>query len=223
MNLLWIGLKARWFFFFEYCKAVWKYYRNFSFAKVDLLLVFSYLFRNPFKISQHFLKERGEEDIYAYGETPLTTLEEICEQCAITEKDFVYELGCGRGRTCFWLNQWLGCRVVGVDYVPDFINRAKTLVKSCQLEEIEFRLEDIAETQFNGVTVIYLFGTCLDEETIRQLIHNLAHLEPGVKIISISYPLTDFDDKKILEFHRQFKGKFSWGESDIYLQVVRSR
>lgn len=221
MSLLWIGLKARWFFFLDFWKTVWRYYRNLSFAKIDLYLIGSYLFRNPYRISRRFLKEKGEKEIYAYGETPLTTLEHICLECGITNKDMVYELGCGRGRTCFWLNAWLGCRVVGVDYIPEFVTRSRSIVHNCHLKGIEFRLEDIGNTKFDDASVVYLFGTCLDDETIHKIIANLSLAKPGLKIISVSYPLTDYDKEGILKVEHQFQGSFAWGKSDVYLQILK--
>ncbi len=58
------------------------------------------------------------------AETPLTSLEVIARECQLSVRDVVFELGCGRGRTCFWLNQFIGCAVIGIDYVPAFIEKA---------------------------------------------------------------------------------------------------
>jgi SAM-dependent methyltransferase len=216
-ELFWVRLKSQWFFFTDFCKTVFKYYRNPSFAKADLQLIFGYMLRNPYKMSRDYLKAKGESDVYAYGETPLATLEEICEKCGITESDTVFELGCGRGRTCFWLNQWLGCRVVGIEFIPQFVEIADIVKNSSDLKGIEFRCEDFTESALGGATVVYLFGTCLKDEDIEKLTKKIDDLPSGTKIVSVSFPLTDYTDK--LEIMRRFEGRFAWGGADVYFQI----
>ncbi len=219
-ELLKIRLKTSQFFITEYWRSVARYYRKFSFAKADLLLVFGYMFKNPYKVSRDFLKSKQEENIYAYGETPLTTLETICKKCEVTSGDMVFELGCGRARTCFWLNQWLGCKVVGIEFVPEFVEIAEIIKKSCDLENIEFRCEDFTESSLEGASVIYLFGTCLKDEDIEKLTANIAALPSGTKVISVSFPLTEYDSSNSLEILRRFPGRFAWGDADVYCQII---
>ena len=97
--------------------------------KIDLALLMSYLFQNPYKISKNFLIARHETEIYAYGETPLTSLEKIARSAKLTDRDVVLELGCGRGRTCFWLRSFIGCKVIGVDFIGTFIDKANQVKK----------------------------------------------------------------------------------------------
>src|ERR1700722_13009935 len=119
LKLVWINLVAQKRNFVEFVKVAQKYYHNPIFRKADLSLLLSYFLESPFDISKQFLKKKGEKNIYAYGETPLTTLEFISDECHITSNDTVFELGCGRGRTCFWLNSFIHCKVVGIDIVPE--------------------------------------------------------------------------------------------------------
>lgn len=205
--------------FVDYLKVVFNYYSNPTFLKIDSYLMGSYLFNSPFSISKHFLLDKGEEDIYTYGETPLSTLELIAKECRITVKDKIFELGCGRGRTCFWLNEFIGCSVVGVDFVPEFIQRANEVKKKFQLNEIEFRLEDMLKTDLTGATVIYLYGTCYTPTFIENLIQRFSKLPRGTKIITVSYPLTDFTKQPLFEVMKRFPAKFTWGTADVYLQI----
>lgn len=116
--LIAIHLKVKCINLAEYLRVIFKYYRNRPFFKIDACLLLSYLFANPFRLSRKFLLQKGERDVYTYGETPLTTMDTIARTCGLAAKDVVFEMGCGRGRTCFWLNQFIGCRVIGIDYVP---------------------------------------------------------------------------------------------------------
>lgn len=221
LPLLFLNLKVKAYNFAEYLKTIGRFYHNHTFLKIDSYLVFSYLVRNPFHISKRFLLNKGEANVHAYGETPLTTLEQISKECRLSSKDVVYELGCGRGRTCFWLNQFIGCRVVGVDFVPEFIQRANEIKKKFQLNEMEFRLENFLDTDLSGATVIYLYGTCLPTSTIEQLISKFATLPKGTKIITVSYPLTDYCKEPLFEVMRRFPIRLTWGTTDAYLQIKK--
>lgn len=218
-ELMWINTKVQMKNLMEFSRVVPKYYTNTKFAKIDSFLLISYLFQNPFAISKRFLKERGDQNVYAYGETPLTTLEEIVKECKITSKDTVYELGCGRGRACFWLNTFLGCKVVGIEYIPEFIERANAIKNKFHVQNIEFRLQDMLQTNLEQATVVYLYGTCLEEREIRTLIDHMKKLKSGSKIITISYPLTDYTSERCFEVMKRFQVTYPWGIADVYLQV----
>lgn len=195
------------------------YYSNIKFAKVDMALLGSYLFNNPFTISKRFLEKKKAEDIYAYGETPLTTFAEILKACDVKQGDVFYELGSGRGRTCFWANAFIGCKTVGIEYIPNFVEKANKLVKKFDLKDIEFRCEDMLDTQMSDATVVYLYGTCLDDETIRQMEEKFSKLPSGTKIITVSYSLNSYAPNRRYEVMKRFPARFTWGEGDVYLNI----
>lgn len=221
LSLLWLNFVVQIRNFIEFAKVASKYYSNFSFFKADVSLILMYLFHNPFSISKRFLAKQGEADVYAYGETPLTTLERIAQECDIRQNDCVFELGCGRGRTCFWLNSFIGCKVVGIEFIPEFIERASRIKNRLGIKGVQFRLEDMRKTDFSEATVCYLYGTCLDEETINILIKKFSKLRMGTKIITISYPLTDYTEESCFEVMKCFTGTFTWGEAEVFLHVVK--
>lgn len=221
-ELIWVNLIVQMRNSIEFFKVVFHYYSNLNFFKADLSLRLMYLFHNPFTLSKRFLLKKGEKDIYAYGETPLTTLELIAKECQISAKDTVFELGSGRGRTCFWLNCFIGCRVVGIEYVPEFVERANRIKNKLGVNGVSFRLEDFLEADLRGATVIYLYGTCLEDHCIEKLAEKFASLPAGTKIITVSYPLKDYTEKPIFEVMRHFSAPYTWGEADIYLNVTKS-
>ncbi|KAF3363091.1 hypothetical protein PHSC3_000276 [Chlamydiales bacterium STE3] len=207
--------------FWEYLKVIISYYPSWRFFKADAVLLLTYLFDNPFSISKRFLANRGEENVYAYGETPLTTLNAIVKECRLKPQQTVYELGCGRGRACLWLNCFYNCKVVGIDHVPEFTLRAERIVQKLQLSNISFINEDMLRVDFKDADVVYLYGTCLDDTFIEKLVEKFAKLPSGTKIITVSYPLTDYDYKDRFEVMKRFPAKFTWGTADIYLQIVK--
>lgn len=221
MSLLWINLKVFLKNLVEFLKVAFRYYGNVSFFKADLSLRLMYLFHNPYKISKRFLMNRGADEVYAYGETPLTTMELIANECGITNEDCVYELGAGRGRTCFWLNSFLGCSVVGIEYIPEFVERANLIAKKLKLKEITFQLADMLKVDLRGATVCYLYGTCLDDFSIEKISRQFAKLPKGSKIITVSYPLSDYTEDDKFVVLKRFTAPFTWGVADVFLQVVK--
>lgn len=194
-----------------------QFYVNSAFRKVDFAFIRAYWGSNPYAISRKFLQEKGEEVIYAYGETPLFTMHKIVKKAAVTEKDIVFELGCGRGRTCFWLALELKAKVVGIDYVPEFIEKAK---KIASLSNLTFLKEDFLHSNLAEATVIYLTGTCMEDRDLFILNKKLIKLAPGLKLITVSFPMSDYDEKGCWKMIESFPAAFSFGVADVYIQEL---
>lgn len=203
----------------EFIRVIFRYYPKKSFMQLDLALLYSYLFVNPFRLSKQFLQKAGVEEIYTYGETPLTTLQEIARQCEITANDTVIEMGCGRGRGCFWLNQFIHCRVIGIEYIPQFVEKGQKIKKKYHIEGVEFRLADYFQADLSEATVIYLYGTCLKPEEIVRLSQKFRQLAKGTRIITVSYALKEFDPEAPFKIVKQFPAKFTWGKTTVFLQI----
>lgn len=220
LQLLWVNLLVKKRNFVEFIKVAAHYYHNREFFKIDSSLLFAYFFNSPYTISKRFLTDKGEQDIYAYGETPLTTFDFISKECRLTAKDTVFELGCGRGRTSFWLHCFLGCKVVGIEYIPDFIEYANNIKDKFAVKDVEFRCQDMLQTDFLGGTVFYLNGTSFDEAFVGQLTTKFKTLPSGTKIITISYPLEE-SEHSVFEVMKRFPAQFTWGTADVYLQIKK--
>jgi SAM-dependent methyltransferase len=214
-----LNIQVKWFNLIEFIYVFFKYYGDSLFIKIDLALIGSYFFNNPFKVSKRFLLTQGEQDLYTYGETPLTTLDLIAQECRFSSKDVIYELGCGRGRTCFWLRQFIGCRVIGIDYVPAFIDNAQRIQQQFHVNNISFKLEDFFKASLNEATVIYFYGTCQSATSIQELIKHFSNLTKGTHLITVSYALTDYQANAPFEILKRFSAPFTWGVADVYLQV----
>lgn len=221
VRLIGLRLVVFWRNFVEWLKVVVRYYGRWEFVKADSLLLLSYLFQNPFRVSKRFLLAKGAQDVHVYGETPLTTMEKIARQSGLTAQDTVFELGCGRGRVCFWLHAFVGCQVVGIEWVPDFVAKAIQVQQRAHLSGLSFRMDDMVDADLTGATAIYLYGTCLDRTSILKLVDKFDKLPSGTKIITVSFSLADYSDGSAFEVMRVFPARFTWGEADVYLQCRR--
>lgn len=214
--------KARFFFkwrtFVDFFRTAFRYYDNPLFRRVDLALLCAYSLKNPYQISRRYLEREGASEIYAYGETPLATMEKIAKACAFKEGDRLYELGCGRGRACFWLALYLKLDVIGIDFVPEFIEKAEAIKRHFSLKNPKFRLENFLDTSFEEASFLYLHGTCMEDPEIEALIQKLNALKRGVQVITVSFALNEYPLGKRWKVEKSFSASFSWGDAEVYLQ-----
>jgi len=202
-------------------KAIKKlFYKDLVFKKIDRALLKNYAFKNPYRISKQHLKSSGDKQIHIYGETPLSTFETIAKECEITEGDTVIDMGVGRARGAIFLNHFKQCRVIGYEKIPHFVEVANQLIRAFDLQGIEITCEDMFQADLSMASVIYLYGTCLEDNDIESLIAKFSQLKVGTKIVTISYPLTEYAKENVFTLGREFTVSFPWGETSAYLNIV---
>jgi len=189
------------------------FYKQPRFKELDALLSDAYLGSSGYEISKAYLTKKGAKDVYTYGETPLTTMAQIAESFGITSKDRVIEMGAGRGRGALFLGEYVGAQVKGVELIPRFVEIFQETVSSDRVEMIQ---GDMFTLDFSWATVIYLFGTMLGEEQIKEL---AARFPKGTKILTVSYPLEEYAPEYRVE--GQLVVRFPWGKTEIYSNVSK--
>jgi hypothetical protein len=195
-----------------------RYYgKSLQFGFCDLFFGLIALFINPYRTCRKFLQKKGEAEVYGYGETPFTTLEVIARAADVQSDDVWLELGAGRGKGCFWMNCFTGCRCIGIEWVPQFVWIAKVLKGLFRLKGVSFQCGSMEEADFSEASVIYLYGTCLEQNKIDVLFEKMKGLKAGTKVITISYPMEG--DGFVLE--RTFSVEYPWGSAEAFLQVKR--
>jgi len=189
-----------------------RFYFDETFAKCDRELLSS---ESPYRVSKCFLKEKGCQDIHVYGETPLTVLERICREGNLSAGDTYLELGSGRGRGVFFVAHQFGCRAIGVEWIPQFVDKALAIKKKHGIESVDFILDDMCAGKLYNATFIYLYGTCLDEFSLFRLTKTLELLSSKIKIATVSYPLQGrFVVKSRLSVC------YPWGETEVFIQEI---
>ncbi|CAM2010757.1 methyltransferase domain-containing protein [Acanthopleuribacter pedis] len=196
-----------------------RYYTRPRFALADLLLAWLYLPHNAYRVSRTFLEQRGEADVFRYGETPLRILAHIVKRCDLQPGHRFFELGCGRGRTCFWLHLVAGLTTFGIDYVPTFVHKAEWLKTRLlgDRQGLRFVLADVRDVDFTTADAVYLYGTGFDEGLIGDLITAMADLHRDAWVITASYPLTDWPECTFLQLVDQIEVDYTWGRTHLYL------
>ncbi len=202
----WLFLQVKYFAFKE---ALEVYHRFSEFLIYEKAFRKAYRFRSPYQICRTHLKEN-----HAYGETPLLLYEKIAAECALTQKDVVLELGCGRGRGVFFLSYLVGCSVIGIDWIPFFVHTANAIPHKLP---IAFLCEDMQTTDLSTASVIYLYGTCLSEGDVQALVRRFEKLSRQVKIVTVSYPLSEYS--ACFCTLKQLTGTFPWGEGEVFINI----
>lgn len=186
-----------------------------------LWLHLSYLFSSPYRISKRYQRHIKSEELYVYGDTPLTTLATISERAAISDSDHVYELGAGSGFTSLWLHEVKGCHVTAIEQVPVFCWRLQRTAKRFGLDQMEVRCDDYMTTELKRANVIYLYGSNLDDDTVFKLTLRLAAMPSGTRIITVSYPLDPTNVFGVFEQTELFEANFEWGTANVFIQNIR--
>jgi SAM-dependent methyltransferase len=203
----------------EFFSTVSRYYSNPRFRRADFHCFLAYLMRDPDAICHRYLRNAADDEVQKiYGETFFTTLEKIADAVGLSESDVIYDLGCGRGRSVFWFHALRGCRAIGVDINPYFVIQARRIQRKADIEGVDFFLANVLDIDYDDATVIYLYGTAFSDAAIVKLVRRFASLATGTRVVSVSYPLNTYAETPMFELEKTIKGKFPWGETEIYIQ-----
>lgn len=203
----------------EFFITVVRYYPNAWFRRADLRCLLPYLLRNPYRICQRYLRSLPDDRVQKiYGESFFTTLDTIAKAVNLSEKDVIYDLGCGRGRSVFWFHAMYKCRAVGVEIFPLFVTQARKIKKKLGMDGVEFIYGNLMDLDYDDATIIYFYGTAFTNEAVAKLMSRFNTLKAGTRVVSVSYPLPDYTDELAFELEQKIKGKYLWGYADIYIQ-----
>lgn len=143
-----------------------------------------------------------------YGETPFSVWETIAKAIDLKESDHFFDLGCGRGRLCFWSSLIFGCRSTGVDWVPKFISRASFFARRFRFSSVRFFCNSLSGVSLKEATVVYLYTYHPEEDQI-----DFSELPEGARVITVSEPLR----RQGFIVERELSVEYSWGVADVYL------
>ncbi len=195
----------------EQLRTIFHFYRKPQFALLDLAFGLSYLFSNPFSLCRKTMQKRGEKEIHAYGETPLVVWKKIAELAKIGPDDLFLDLGCGRGKLCFWIASEIGCRTRGVDFVPAFVRRGSFLARLFRLSHLEFKESALSDIALTEASVIYLYTFHPEEERL-----DFSELASGTRVITVSEKLAEPN----FELTATVPVQFPWGETEVFIHRV---
>jgi SAM-dependent methyltransferase len=123
--------------------------------------------------------------------TPQAAVEKMLEVARVTEKDIVYDLGCGDGRIVRTAARKYKCKAFGFDIDPDRIKdcEARKAKENKEVQErITFKKQNIFDSTFDisEATVVTLY--LLPDLNVK-LIPKLKTLKDGCRIVSHAFDM----------------------------------
>ncbi|VXD16117.1 Ribosomal protein L11 methylase [Planktothrix serta PCC 8927] len=133
-----------------------------------------------------------------YIPTPQPVVDEMLRLADVQSTDLVYDLGSGDGRIVITAAQEVGARGIGIDIDPQRIQEAKENAQKAGVSDrVEFREQDLFETDFSDATVVTLY--LLPELNLKLRPKLLRELKPGTRIVSHAFDMGDWKPEQILQ------------------------
>lgn len=200
-------------------REIQRFYRNGHLMRADLLWMLEYALKSPFTISRQATQgQQIPSDLSVYGETPWTTLAQICDAVGLQPGEVFVDLGAGTGRNLLFVHYWYGAQAVGYELIPRFVEKFNWLKKHLHLTKIvEIYEKNWFEINLKG-DVFLLVGTCYSDFHLQIAQKKLSELPVQTRIVTVSYPL----DAAYFDLLRSFEAPFSWGSGTVYIQHRRN-
>lgn len=134
----------------------------------------------------------------------------------VTDKDTVYDLGCGDGRIVIAAASEYGARGVGVDINPLRIKESRRNAGNAGVShKVTFIEQDLLKTDLSQATVVVIY---LDPKmNLRLRPKLLRELKPGARVVSNSFDMGDWKPDKVVKL------TVAGSECTIYYWAIASR
>jgi cyclopropane fatty-acyl-phospholipid synthase-like methyltransferase len=123
-----------------------------------------------------------------YVPTPQPVVDAMLKMVHVTDKDVVYDLGCGDGRIPITAALKYGARGVGIDIDPKRIEEATENAKAAGVtDKVTFLTQDLFVSDIHDATVVTLYLLpSLNEKLMPKL---KKELKPGTRVISHAFDM----------------------------------
>lgn len=140
------------------------------------------------------------QDLWELGASPNDIIDMTLKHVPVSEKMRVLDLACGKGAVSVQLAKALGCRVTGIDIIPEFIDDAIKKAQEYGVESLcEFKRGDINEAvkteKEYDIVILGAVGDVLGnpEQTIQKLKQTVKN--SGYIFIDDAYGNNDSDGR----------------------------
>ena len=145
-----------------------------------------------------------------YEPTPQKVVDALLRMAKLTEKDVVWDLGCGDGRIPVTAAKKYGCKAWGFDIDPERVSDSRANVSKNEVERlVTIEHRDIFTLDLSkDPTIVTLY---LLPRLNAKLLPQLRKLPPGTRVISVAHRMADIKPDQQIVVDTEL-GKF-----DIYL------
>ncbi len=139
--------------------------------------------------------------------TPRPVVDKMLELATPTADDYLIDLGSGDGRIPITAAQRFGTRGLGIDIDPRRIAEARKSAEEAGVsDKVEFRQEDLFETDISQATILTLY--LLPSVNIKLRPRILKELRPGTRVVSHDWDMGDWRPDQTVELGN--KTVFMW-------------
>jgi Cyclopropane fatty acid synthase and related methyltransferases len=134
-----------------------------------------------------------------YIPTPQDVVDRMLEVAQVTNKDTVFDLGCGDGRIVITAAKKFGARGVGIDIDKDRIAESRRNARDAGVASlVRFDQGDILNADVSTATVVTLYLVSSANLKLRPLLTK--QLQPGTRIVSHAFGMGDWQPDKVDKF-----------------------
>ena len=139
---------------------------------------------------------RGPDVIFV--PTPSDIVDTMLKMAGVTQKDTVYDLGCGDGRIVITAAQRYRARGVGIDIDPERVAEATQNVKKAGVaDRVKIIRGDLFEADISAATVVTLY--LLTDLNLKLRPKLLRDLKPGTRVVSHAFSMGDWKPERTAE------------------------
>jgi SAM-dependent methyltransferase len=150
--------------------------------------------------------------------TPDNVTVSMLELAGVNAKDFVLDLGSGDGRIVITAARRFGARGVGVEIVPELVERSQRNAQAAGVaDRAEFREQDLFKTDLTAASVITMY---LLPAVNLQLRPALLRLKPGTRLVSHDWDMGEWTPDRTLTVEAPTKNIGREKLSQLHLWVV---
>ena len=134
-----------------------------------------------------------------YIPTPQDVVDRMLEVAQVTNKDTVFDLGCGDGRIVITAAKKFGARGVGIDIDKDRIAESRRNARNAGVASlVRFEQGDILNADVSSATVVTLYLVSSSNMKLRPILTK--QLQPGARIVSHAFGMGDWQPDKVDKF-----------------------
>jgi ubiquinone/menaquinone biosynthesis C-methylase UbiE len=135
-----------------------------------------------------------------YVPTPQPVVDKMLDMAKVTDKDIVFDLGCGDGRVVATAAKKYGAKGVGVDIVSERIKESHETIKKMGVEKlVEIRQGDALKVKdLERATVVMLY--MLDEFMGKLEPIAKKDLKKGTRIVAHDFRFPTWEPDQVVEF-----------------------
>ncbi|MBD1397700.1 class I SAM-dependent methyltransferase [Pontibacter sp. JH31] len=127
-----------------------------------------------------------------YVPTPQPVVDAMLKLANVTEKDVLYDLGCGDGRIVITAAKQYGANATGFDINPERIAEANANAKEAKVtDKVRFVEGNLFEVDYRPASVVTLYLLPTINMKLRPML--LEQLKPGTRIVSHAFDMGDWE------------------------------